>query len=284
MKILVTGGNGLVGSNLIKKLVNYGHTVVSIDDLSTGLKEYEIDGCNYYYGDIEHLIYWRGDDFDLCYHLASLSRIQPSFDDPMETFRVNTGGTQVVAEWARQNNVKVVYSGSSSKWADSSISPYATCKKLGEDILKMYRRVYGCNFEIVRFYNVYGPNELVDGKWAALIGIWRSQLRDGLPLTIVGDGEQRRDFTHIDDIVDGLIRIGFSDERHDDAWELGTGRNYSIIEVYEMFREKFGVSKIHIPDQKGNYRNSQRNNNDAIERFGWNPKDRLKNYIDSLSI
>lgn len=282
MKILVTGGNGFVGANLIERLVKEGHTVVSLDDLSTGLKEYEVEGCDYWYGDIEQILYWKGDGFDLCFHLAALSRIQPSFDDPMETFRVNTGGTQIIAEWARQNNVKVVYAGSSSKWGDYTLSPYATCKKLGEDVLKMYRKVYGCNFEIARFYNVYGPKELVDGKWSALMGIWRSQLRDGLPLTIVGDGEQRRDFTHIYDIVDGLIKIGFSDERHDDAWELGTGRNYSINEVYEMFREKFGVDKTYVADQKGNYRTSQRVNNDAIERLGWNPKDRLSEYIFSL--
>jgi UDP-glucose 4-epimerase len=282
MKILVTGGNGFVGSNLIKRLVSEGHSVVSLDDLSTGLKEYEVEGCNYYYGDIEHLLYWKGDGFDLCYHLAALSRIQPSFNDPMETFRVNTGGTQMVAEWAKQNNVKVVYAGSSSKWGDFSLSPYATSKKLGEDVLKMYRKVYGCNFEIARFYNVYGPNELVDGTWAALIGIWRSQIKNGLPLTIVSDGEQRRDFTHIIDIVDGLIKIGFGNETHDDAWELGTGRNYSINEVYQMFKEKFGVDKTHIPDQMGNYRTSQRVNNDTIERLGWNPEDRLKNYILSL--
>ena len=282
MKILVTGGNGFVGSNLIKRLVSEGHSVVSLDDLSTGLKEYEVEGCNYYYGDIEHLLYWKGDGFDLCYHLAALSRIQPSFNDPMETFRVNTGGTQMVAEWAKQNNVKVVYAGSSSKWGDFSLSPYATSKKLGEDVLKMYRKVYGCNFEIARFYNVYGPNELVDGTWAALIGIWRSQIKNGLPLTIVSDGEQRRDFTHIIDIVDGLIKIGFGNETHDDAWELGTGRNYSINEVYQMFKEKFGVDKTHIPDQMGNYRTSQRVNNDTIERLGWNPEDRLKDYILSL--
>ena len=111
MKILVTGGNGFIGSNLIKKLLKEGHEVVSLDDLSTGLKEYEVEGCTYVYGDIENLLYLKGESFDLCYHLAALARIQPSFDDPMETFRVDTQGVLVVAEWARQNNIKVVYSG-----------------------------------------------------------------------------------------------------------------------------------------------------------------------------
>jgi UDP-glucose 4-epimerase len=284
MKILVTGGNGFIGSNLIKKLLKEGHEVVSLDDLSTGLKEYAVEGSNYVYGDIENLLYWKGESFDLCYHLAALARIQPSFDDPMETFRVDTQGVMVVAEWARQNNVKVVYSGSSSKWCNPETSPYATCKKLGEDILKMYRTAYGCDFEIARFYNVYGPNELVDGKWAAVIGIWRKQIEEGKPITIISDGDQRRDFTYVDDICDALYKIGMEDKKHEDAWELGTGMNYSINEVYDFFTESFGVlAKIHLPDVPGNYRKTLRENDDTLERLGWAPKDRLRDYILSLN-
>jgi UDP-glucose 4-epimerase len=253
-----------------------------LDDLSTGLKEYELEGCNYVYGDIEELLYWKGESFDLCYHLAALSRIQPSFDDPMETFRVNSNGCQIVAEWAKQNKVKVVYSGSSSRWCNPETSPYATAKKIGEDIFKMYRTTYGCDFEIARFYNVYGPNELVDRKWAAVIGIWRHQISEGRAVTIVGDGEQRRDFTHVDDIVDALYQIGMSDEKHEDAWELGTGMNYSINEVYQMFKEKFGCDRWHLKDQPGNYRKTLRVNDDTLERLDWKPKDRLKEYINSL--
>jgi len=284
MKVLVTGGNGFIGSNLIKKLLSEGHEVVSLDDLSTGLKEYEVEGCNYVYGDIENLLYWKGESFDLCYHLAALARIQPSFDDPMETFRVDTQGVMVVAEWARQNNVKVVYSGSSSKWCNPETSPYATCKKLGEDILKMYRTAYGCDFEIARFYNVYGPNELVDGKWAAVIGIWRKQIEEGKPITIISDGEQRRDFTYVDDICDALYKIGMEDKKHEDAWELGTGMNYSINEVFGFFQEAFGdLEKVHLPDVPGNYRKTLRENDDTLERLGWAPKDRLRDYILSLN-
>ena len=284
MKILVTGGNGFIGSNLIEKLVKEGHEVVSLDDLSTGLKEYEVAGCNYVYGDIENLLYWKGESFDLCYHLAALARIQPSFDDPMETFRVDTQGVLVVAEWARQNNVKVVYSGSSSKWCNPETSPYATCKKLGEDVLKMYRTAYGCDFEIARFYNVYGPNELVDGKWAAVIGIWRKQIEEGKPITIISDGEQKRDFTHVDDICDALYKIGMEDKKHEDAWELGTGMNYSINEVYDFFTESFGImAKVHLPDVPGNYRETLRENDDTLERLGWEPKDKLRDYILSLN-
>jgi UDP-glucose 4-epimerase len=153
---------------------------------------------------------------------------------------------------------------------------------MGEEVCKMYKLTYGMNIEIARFYNVYGPNEVVDGDWAAVIGIWRRQIRDGEKITIVGDGEQRRDFTHVDDICDALWRIGIKNEKHEDAWELGTGINYSINEVYQIFKEKFGVESINIPDQPGNYRKTLRENDDSLERLGWSPSDLLKDYILSL--
>ena len=281
MKILVTGGAGFIGTNLIKQLVKEGNEVVSLDNYDSGLKENHVDGCKYLEGDISTIEYIKG-DFDVCYHLAALSRIQPSFDDPTETFRVNVEGTRAVAEWARHNNVKVVYAGSSSRWHDPYQSPYACFKHMGEEIFKLYKKVYGLNAEIARFYNVYGPGEIIDGDWAAVIGIWRRQVRDGEKITIVGDGEQRRDFTHVDDIVSALILIAEGISEHEDAWELGTGLNYSINEVYEMFKEKFGSESVYIPDQPGNYRKTLRENDDMLDRFGWKPQDRLKGYIDSL--
>lgn len=282
MKILVTGGAGFIGTNLIKRLLIEGHEVHSLDNYDSGLVENHIDGCNYVRGDIESVLYWKGDNFDLVYHLAALSRIQPSFEGPAETFRVNTTASLAVADWARYNNIKVVYAGSSSRWHDPFQSPYACFKHMGEEIYKLYKKVYNLDVEICRFYNVYGPNEIVDGDWAAVIGIWRRQVKNGEKITIVGDGEQRRDFTHVDDIVDGLFKIGIGSEKHEDAWELGTGVNYSINEVYEMFKEKFGIESIHIPDQKGNYRKTLRENDDALNRLGWKPQNRLKEYINGL--
>jgi UDP-glucose 4-epimerase len=281
MKILVTGGAGFIGTNLIKRLLFEGHNVESIDNYDSGLVSNHVDGCNYHTGDIES-IDLMDKDFDMIYHLAGLSRIQPSFKNPTETFRVNTIGTESVCSFAKKINAKVVYAGSSSRWHDPFQSPYACYKHMGEEICKMYRKVYDMDIEIVRFYNVYGPNEVVNGDWAAVIGIWRRQVINKEPITIVGDGNQRRDFTHVIDIVDGLYRVGIGNEKHEDAWELGTGTNYSILEVYEMFKEKFGSTKIHVEDQKGNYRITLRENNDAIDRLGWSPENRLKNYIDSL--
>jgi UDP-glucose 4-epimerase len=282
MNIIVTGGVGFVGTNLVKRLKEDGHKVIVIDDYSVGTVGNQIEGVRYLPMNVEQIDFIKGDEVDLCFHLAALSRIQPSFENPSEFFRVNVSGTEAICDWARKWNVKVVYSGSSSQWHDPFQSPYAMYKKLGEDVCKMYKRVFGTNIEIARFYNVYGPHEITEGKWAAVIGKWRGNSVNGEPITIVGDGEQRRDFTHIDDIVDGLIKIAFSDEKHEDAWELGTGFNYSLNEVADMFVEKFGVNKVYIPNQKGNYRETRRENNDAIERLGWQPTDKLKEYIKFL--
>jgi len=291
MNILVTGGAGFVGTNLIKRLLKEGHQTISIDNYDSGLKENHQKGAVYIEGDIRDIPYmgtkfWHAEtgylEFDLIYHLAALPRIQPSFDNPKETFKVNTIGSFNIAELAQKHNSKVIYSGSSSRWHNPFKSPYACFKHMGEEIFKLYKQVYGLKAEIVRFYNVYGPYEILDGDWAAVIGKWRQQVRDNESITIVGDGEQRRDFTHIDDIVDALYKIGISNESHEDAWELGTGVDYSINEVYQMFYDKFKVSSTYIPDQPGNYRKTLRENNDALEKLGWRPQDRLLDYIESL--
>ncbi len=281
MKALVTGGNGFIGSNLIKRLLKEGYTVHSLDDLSTGTISNQVKGCHYHYGDIGS-IGVMDKDIDIIFHLAALARIQPSFENPKESFKVNTIGTQEVLDFAKEIGAKVVYAGSSSKWHDPSQSPYATHKHLGEQLCKLYKKAFKMDVEICRFYNVYGPNEIVDGDYAAVIGIWRRQVRDGLPITIVGDGEQRRDFTYVDDIVDGIYKVATLGHKHEDAWELGTGINYSINEVYQMFKDKFGVDKVNLPDQPGNYRKTLRENDDTLAVLGWKPQDKLLSYIKSL--
>ena len=281
MKILVTGGAGFIGMNLIKRLVSEGHEVVSLDDYSTGISENEIEGCSYIDGDIETIEYIQG-DFDLCYHLAAQSRVQPSFDDPTESFRVNVNGTRAVCDWAKNNNVKVIYAGSSSKHHDPTDSPYAMYKYLGEEVCKLYKKTFEVDVEICRFYNVYGPGESLDEKYGSVIGIWRTKVSKIQALPIVGDGEQKRDFIHVDDIVDGLLKIGFGSEKHEDAWELGLGVNYTINEIYRWFNERFWIESTYIPEQKGNYRETLNTNTDTKERLGWEPKDRLKEYIQSL--
>ena len=281
MKILVTGGAGFVGSNLIEALKD-NHEVISLDNYEIGSKENHVKGVTYLEADIVDIQNVLINDFDLCFHLAGLSRIQPSFENPYNTFKSNTIGVQTVLDWARTNGTKVIYSGSSSRHHNPYQSPYALYKYLGEEICKMYRVTFNMDIEIVRFYNVYGPNEIIDGDWAAVIGIWRRQVRDGEKITIVGDGQQKRDFTHIGDIVKGLILVSMSDQKNHDAWEMGSGINYSIKEVYRMFREKFNIECNYVNNQSGNYKSTLRENNDMIDVLGWKPKDKLKQYIDSL--
>lgn len=280
MNVLVTGGCGFIGYALTKELLLRGYNVDVIDNLNIGREAKDVTalGVNFLGGDVRAMENIPLKNYKYIFHLAALSRIQPSFKSPHTTLSVNTTGTKEVVEYALKTKSKLIYSGSSSRHHNPMLSPYALTKHMGEEWIKMYKGVYGLNAEIVRFYNVYGPGELVDSHMAAVIGIWRAQIKNNQPLTIFGDGEQRRDFTHIDDIVDGLIRIAESDEKHEDAWELGTGKNYSINEVAKMFNTEV----VYLPDVKGNYRETIRVNNDAIERLGWQPTDKLKQYINSL--
>ena len=282
-KILVTGGVGFIGSNLIKGLKELNFELVSLDDYSTGLKAKELDGVQYIKDDILN-INNIVNDFDFCFHLAAQSRVQPSFDNPEESLRVNVNGTSRVMEWSKLNNTKVIYAGSSSKHHKPSESPYAMYKFLGEEVCKLYKDSYNVNVEIARFYNVYGPGENVDERYGNVIGIWRSMIMKGEPLPIVGDGKQRRDFIHVYDIVEGLKKIAFSNLQHQDAWELGTGISYSINNVFQLFKERFNVKCINIPDQPGNYRKTLRENDDTLKLLNWVPKDRLKEHINNIKI
>ena len=282
-KVLVTGGVGFIATNLIKSLLKKDIKVVSLDNYSTGYKLNEMKGVKYYNLDIEEIDKINEQDFDTCFHLAAQSRVQPSFDDPQESVRVNVTGTTRVMEWAKINNIKVIYAGSSSKHHDPSDSPYAMTKFLGEEICKLYKKSFDVNVEIARFYNVYGPLEPLDEKLGNVIGIWQVKANKNLPLPIVGDGNQKRDFTHVFDIVDGLLRIANKEIKHKDAWEIGTGVNYSINQLYSMFKDKYNTDSVNIPDQRGNYRETLRVNDDLINLLNWHPKDRLREYIANLN-
>ena len=289
MKALVTGGAGFIGTNLIKRLLKDGHEVHAVDNFSTGFKENKQDGCTYHEFDIssKHLlgIYvdhgtypaWRELDFDVVFHLAALARIQPSFKNPQEVFKVNVLGTQQILEWARSKNTPVIYAGSSSTHGDHYANPYTFTKWQGELLCEMYNKVYNLPTVITRFYNVYGDHQLLDGAYAAVIGIFLRLHGEGKALTITGDGEQRRDFTHVDDIVDGLIKsyenIDISSGK---TFEFGRGENYSINEIAGFFK----TETEYIPKRPGEMDITLCESVEARELIGFNPKKDIKDYLN----
>ena len=209
-KVIITGGAGFIGSNLVRRSLKEGHYVISIDNLSTGKRDNSILSGNYLFQDILHKD-MLDFDVDLVYHLAALSRIQPSFNKPDTTFKTNVLGTEKVMEWARMRSCKVVYAGSSSKHHDPYQSPYAMYKFLGEVVCKLYKESYNLNVEIARFYNVYGPGENIDEIYGNVIGIWISKIMKGEPLPIVGDGEQKRSFSDVDAVSYTHLTLPTSD-------------------------------------------------------------------------
>ena len=285
MRILVTGGAGFVGTNLIKRLLKEKHEVVSIDNYSTGYETNHIDGCVYLYGDISDsdIIKRKLTDglyqkFDVIYHLAALARIQPSLKNPKKTIDNNFIGTLNILEYARENNTQVIYSGSSSMHHGLYGSPYAWSKFGGEELCKVYSSVYDLNTTICRFYNVYGPHQLKTGTYATVIGIFINQYENGLPLQITGDGEQRRDFTHIDDIVDALYRCIGKNFRAE-FFELGRGLNYSINELAKMWGD---YPSEHIPPRPGEYPFTLCTDKNAFDKLSWTPKRNLEDYIKTI--
>jgi UDP-glucose 4-epimerase len=276
MKILVTGGVGFVGTNLIKRLLSEGHEVISIDNYSTGKKENEQKGCTYYDLDINDKEL-SIDNIDVIFHIAALARIQPSLIRPQETIEANVNGTLNILELARKNNTPVIFAGSSSFHHGLYGSSYAWSKHAGEQLCKLYSEVYGLNTSICRFYNVYGPHQLEDGEYSTVLGIFERQYRNNEPLTITGKGEQRRDFTHVDDIVDGLYRCMDKDLKAE-IFELGRGVNHSINEIVDMF----GTERKYIPARSGEYDITLCTDTKAHEMLGWNPTRNLKDYIKSV--
>ena len=274
MKCLVTGGAGFVGTNLIKRLLNDGHKVISLDNYSTGFEKNEQDGCDYSDIDLRKPFELPMSKIDVVFHMAALARIQPSIKNPSETLKNNFESTLNVLEYARRNNIPVIYAGSSSKHHGLYGSPYAWSKYSGEQLCKLYSEVYGLNTSICRFYNVYGPHHIRSGAYATVLGIFENQYLNNEPLTITGNGKQRRDFTHIDDIVDGLIRC--VDKKHKaEEFELGSGINYSINEIAELFNHK----TKYIPARPGEYDVTLCDYSKAKENLGYEPKGNIKTYV-----
>jgi UDP-glucose 4-epimerase len=275
MNILVTGGAGFVGSNLIKKLLNQNHNVVSIDNYSTGLKSNEFPKCKYINFDIRNINnYSAYGDFDIVFHLAAIARIQPSFTNPEEYFNTNANATMKLAKYCSSNNIPLIYAGSSSHHSGKFKNPYTFSKDIGEEIIQLFQLHYNLKATITRFYNVYGPYQLLEGDYTTLIGRWINNIKNGTQCEIYGNGEQRRDFTHVDDIVDALILI-MEKQAYGYEFELGRGKNYSVNEVAKMF----SIEPIYREAKPGEARDTLNQDNTAHEILGWNPQKDLLDYI-----
>ena len=286
MRFLVTGGVGFIGTNLIKRLLKDGHEIVSIDNYSTGLKKNEQNGVVYHNVDISNYKSFDQfiEDVDLAFHLAALPRIQPSFKNPTTTFKANVQGTINILDWCKEKKIPLVYAGSSSTHGGVYRNPYTFTKWQGEELCKLYSKLFSIRVSICRFYNVYGPYQLIEGEYCTIIGIFERQYNNNEHLTITGDGEQRRDFTHVNDIVDGLIKCGIelitndNSKANGEIFELGRGINFSINDVANMF----GGEKKYINENPGEVRDTLCIDLKAKEILKWNPKENLEDYINKI--
>lgn len=280
-QVLVTGGLGFIGYNLVKRLLETtDYEITVIDNLTSDSSDInnKHNGVNYIIEDINNLNdeKYQNLSFDLIFHLAALARIQPSFNDPVSYFKSNVLGTVNICEFAKRCGAKVIYAASSSAYGGPKLNPYAFTKYTGEETLKMYSELYNISTVCARFFNVYGDRQPTTGTYATIIGIFESQYSNGESLTITGDGEQRRDFTHVYDICDGLICLS-NDTHTGEVYNLGTGVNYSINEIAAMFSDNIK----YIPARPGEARITLADIS-ATQKFGYQPKQNITNYIYSF--
>tara|TARA_B110000858_G_C17670777_1_gene411808 strand:+ start:49 stop:909 length:861 start_codon:yes stop_codon:yes gene_type:complete len=279
-KILITGGLGFVGSNLTDKLIEQGHDVTVIDNLSSesSSEKYKNPKATYYITDIRDLdlvIPAHIPTFEVIYHLAGLARIQPSFTSPLEYIDVNINGTAKICELALNHGARLIYSSSSSINNGEYKTPYTFSKWGGEEVLKTWIQCFKLDASICRFYNVYGPREPKTGNFATVVRKFIRQYKNNEPLTIVGDGEQRRDFTHVNDIVEGLIKV-MDNGKSDNLYHLGRGVNYSINELTSMFENP----KIkYTPPRKGEGLVTLADYEETFNKLSWRATYNLKDYI-----
>ena len=263
-KVIVTGGAGFIGSNLVDKLIKTGVHVTIIDDFSTGKRE-NINPAAYCWEqdistvDIDILTEYMK-DVDVVFHLAALARVQPSIENPLPYNEVNIKGTLNILLAAHRAGVKrVVYSASSSAYGETNIlptpetaptnplSPYGLQKYVGEQYCKMFSEVYGLDTVSLRYFNVYGERMNLEGAYCLVMGVFAKQMLEGNPLTITNDGNQRRDFTYVGDVADANILAATREEDFKgDVFNIGNGSNYSVNEVADMLggEKTYGEKRI----------------------------------------
>ena len=293
-KSLVTGGAGFIGSHIVDKLVELGHEVIVIDNESAESNEefYWNDKAQNHKYDIRDYENTRPlyEGVDYVFHTAAEARIQPAILNPIEAVSINCVGTVTVLQCAREAGVKkVMYSSTSSGYGfneppndetqrDDCLNPYSVSKVSGEKLCSMYTSLFGLRTVTFRYFNVYGERSPVSGQYAPVIGIFLRQRGDNEPLTIVGDGEQRRDFTHVSDIVQANILAAtkeVDEEFYGQLYNVGNGLNYSINEIADAISE----NQTNIPPRIGEARTTLADNTKLKTTFGWEPKVDLMDWI-----
>ena len=281
MKILITGGAGFIGSHLCEEYAKRGNCeVTSLDNYSTGTRQNHVPGVRYISGDTmdidQHILFSP----DIVYHLGEYSRVEQSFSDLATVWNSNKQGTFAVLEFCRKRASKLVYAGSSTKFGDGGLgrnqSPYGWTKASNTELVINYGRWFELAYAITYFYNAYGHREISRGKYATLIGLYTRLMQQGLPLTVVMPGTQKRNFTHVEDIVSGLVLVG--ENGYGDEFGIGSFDAYSILEVAQMF----GGDIKFIDERRGNRMTAEVVTAKTIS-LGWQPKNSLSQYIEKLS-
>ena len=279
MKILVTGGAGFIGSHLCESLVKERHKVYVLDNYSTGRLENHHSGVTYIEGDVKNIEKLVQFSPDLIYHLGEYARVEQSFEDIEKVWDYNKKGIFAILQFCRKHKAKLIYAGSSTKFGDGGLgrsqSPYAWIKASNTELVENYGNWFGISYAIVYFYNVYGGKEISYGKYATLIALFVEKYKNGETLPVVSPGTQLRNFTHVDDIISGLIIVG----KHGagDNYGIGCAISYSILEIAEAF----GSDTKMLPERKGNRMNSEVIC-ERTKKLGWSETKSVMDYIDDI--
>ena len=288
-KIVVTGGVGFIGTNLVGRLMREEQSVLVLDDFSGSrhaVKEtprWQSPFVKYHNVDVS-----RDNQYitipDICYHLAAVVSIPESLEKPGYTINNNYRSLLNVLEWSRMTTkFPVVFAGTAASYGNVYDNPYAFSKYQGEELCKLYSDLYDIPVVICRFFNVYGPFAPTEGQYVGVVGIFSRLFKENKPLTITGDGTQTRDFIHVEDIVDGLIKCGDgllgegSTVITGEVFDLGTGNSYSLNEVVKAFGEDYPIE--YIEERQGEMKHSGCDPKKSNEILGWETKNDVLDYI-----
>jgi len=275
--ILVTGGAGFIGSHLCERLVKDGHKVISLDNYFTGSKDNHVEGVEYREGHTKDIAKHIPENPDIIYHLGEYSRIARSMDEPEIVFDLNMNGTFAVLEYWRKVKCKLVYAGSSTKFADADKSIYAWTKASNSQLVHNYGKWFDLPYSISYFYNVYGPGERANwkGGYGTVIETFKQKYISEQPCEINAPGTQTRAFTHINDTIDGIVMIG--EKGGPDEYAICAKETYSLLDVANMF----GCEIIMKPQTKTS-RSAEAHDTSKLETLGWKQKHNLKEYIENI--